>query len=63
MLNKYKILLTECFGWPLDYKISYLAVANLWEVDAVAYGLTCSQACSFLFKSSHQSQQQSVSTF
>ena len=46
MLNKHGILLTENFGRTLDYQISYLAIANVWGRSAVAYGLTCSQACS-----------------
>ena len=45
MLNKYGILLTDNFGRTLDYQISYLAIANVWGRSAVAYGLTCSQAC------------------
>ena len=45
MLNKHGILLTENLGRTLDYQISYLAIANVWGRSAVAYGLTCSQAC------------------
>ena len=43
MLNKHGILLTENFGRPLDYQISYIAIANIWGRSAVAYGWTCSQ--------------------
>ena len=45
MLNKHGILLTENFGRPLDYQISYIAIANIWGRSAVAYSWTCSQAC------------------
>ena len=44
LINKHGILLTENFYMALDVKISYLAIG---EECAVAYGLTCSQACFF----------------
>ena len=50
MLNKHRILLTENFCRALDYQISFLAIANRCGRDAVAYGLTCSQACYTLLK-------------
>ena len=45
MLNKNGILLAENFRRALNDQISYIAIANHWERGAVAYGLTCSQAC------------------
>ena len=36
---------TENFGRTSYSQISYLILANIWRRSAVAYGLTCGEAC------------------